>query len=74
MAKKNPSCPFCGASCREVVFGFPTPKTFERAARGLVVLGGCMVGDDEPAWLCTGPEEHAVYPDNLKSPDAPIVP
>ncbi len=56
------------------MFGFPTPETFKRAERGEVVLGGCLIGDDEPEWWCTGPEEHAVYADNLKSPDTLIVP
>jgi len=32
------------------------------------------MGDDEPEWLCTGLEEHAVYGENLKHPRTPIVP
>ena len=42
-------CPFHLArfersQIRKVVYGFPLPETFERAAKGEVVLGGCMPG------------------------------
>lgn len=52
----NPEfCPHCGAPLKLVplVFGYPTDETFERARRGQVALGGCLVGDDEPAWACS---------------------
>jgi ADP-ribosyl-[dinitrogen reductase] hydrolase len=35
-----------------MVFGYPTPETFEAAEQGRVALGGCMVSDDDPAWAC----------------------
>ena len=31
--------------------GLPTPATLERAKRGDVVLGGCIVFGFEPAWV-----------------------
>jgi ADP-ribosylglycohydrolase len=32
--------------------GYPTPEAFEDAAAGRVVLGGCLVSDDDPEWGC----------------------
>ena len=43
----TPLCPRCGSASREVVFGLPGPELFEAADRGEVVLGGCMIIDDE---------------------------
>jgi hypothetical protein len=44
------SCPSCRADrVVRVTYGLPTEKTRERAARGEVVLGGCVVPAD-PEW------------------------
>ena len=36
-----------------MVFGYPLPETFEAAARSEVVLGGCIVSDDDPQYACS---------------------
>jgi len=36
-----------------ISYGFPTKKTMERAKRGLVRLGGCMVTGCDPHYYCT---------------------
>lgn len=34
-----------------LVMGYPTNETVERARRGEVMLGGCMVRGNEPEWV-----------------------
>lgn len=43
------ACATCGGGrFVPIVFGYPLPETFEAAKRGEVVLGGCIVSDDDP--------------------------
>ena len=45
--RKATPCPACGSTeVRPVIFGLPGPELAERARRGEVVLGGCMVMPD----------------------------
>jgi hypothetical protein len=48
------ACPSCGSAedTVPIVYGFPTEETMERAKRGRVVLGGCMVSSESPQWHC----------------------
>jgi len=49
---KHP-CDICGKTpARRVVHGFPSQELIERARRGEVILGGCLIGGDDPQWLC----------------------
>ncbi len=51
MAKR--SCAICGKSpAIPVVYGFPSPDLMEQAARGEVLLGGCVIEGGEPGQLC----------------------
>lgn len=55
MTALSEACPLCGSThARPIVYGSPTAKTEERARRGEVALGGCMVHHDErdPAFVC----------------------
>lgn len=47
-------CPACGAAVEPIaiVYGYPTPETFEAAERGKLKLGGCIVGPDQPEAVC----------------------
>lgn len=46
-------CPRCGAeNSVPLIMGMPSFELFELADRGLVVLGGCMVGPDAPFLAC----------------------
>jgi hypothetical protein len=48
-----PMCPSCGST--EVVpiaYGLPGPELMERAERGEVALGGCLVSGNDPRWQC----------------------
>ena len=36
-----------------IVYGFPRNKTMEKAKKGLVRLGGCLVSDCDPRYYCT---------------------
>ena len=53
MTKKQP-CATCGEPLKRVriLYGLPTLEAEERETRGEVVLGGCLVGDDDARWAC----------------------
>ena len=53
-------CPSCGAPVVPVVYGMPDGELFERADRGEVVLGGCVILPAGPTWQCRGPDAHAL--------------
>lgn len=49
-------CPRCRSlDTLHIAYGFPSPKLFEAADRGEVVLGGCIVGrpGGDPDRRCT---------------------
>lgn len=47
-------CPNCRSRTGVPVrYGLPTLETADMAARGEVVLGGCVLGDDDPPRCCT---------------------
>lgn len=51
--RKTAKCPKCGeAKTIPIVYGMPGPELFEAAERGEVVLGGCVLGDENPVWQC----------------------
>ena len=46
----RPECARCGRrASRPVVYGYPSSELMERAKRGEVILGGCLIGRP---WLC----------------------
>ncbi len=48
-----PPCPTCGsAGVVRIVYGYPAPETFEAADRGEIALGGCVIGEESPAYEC----------------------
>ena len=52
-ARKPRRCPACGeAAVVSIAWGFPTEAVFEDADAGKVVVGGCVVTGDDPAWRC----------------------
>ncbi len=53
-ASETASCPRCGSPAVPIVYGLPAGELFEAADRGEVVLGGCMVWDEQPEWACRG--------------------
>ena len=68
------SCDSCGATpALPVVYGYPGPELLEEAQRGAVILGGCLVAEGVPDWLCSRcsedrdseePEDDTVAPDS----------
>jgi hypothetical protein len=48
------ACPRCGAtgSLTPIVYGLVGPDLLSDDRRGDVVLGGCLVFDDDPTHLC----------------------
>ena len=46
-------CPRCGrGDVVPIVMGLPSAELFELAERGLVELGDCMVGPEDPDCVC----------------------
>lgn len=51
MSKRN--CEICGSSSAvPVVYGMPSRPLVEKAIRGELVLGGCVIEERQPRWLC----------------------
>lgn len=50
----NNPCPKCGSTDRIVPFSYgePSPETMARFDRGEVALGGCLIEEDAPAYVC----------------------
>ena len=47
------SCPKCGTTDPiEIVYGLPSSEMIEAAAEGAIALGGHVIRDDIPAFLC----------------------
>jgi hypothetical protein len=51
-AKAPERCPKCGGPVTPIVYGLPTEEMGRRAKAGEIVLGGCMVDEKSPTWLC----------------------
>jgi hypothetical protein len=52
-SKKAPPCPGCQATVTvPIVYGLPSPETFEAAERGEVAIGGCVLEVHNPRWAC----------------------
>lgn len=46
-------CPSCHSHrIVPIIYGYPTAQTVERAQRGEVVLGGCVVTERSARWMC----------------------
>ncbi len=47
-------CPRCGNPTGiRIAYGLPGSELIERAERGEIALGGCMIRPDSPEWRCT---------------------
>ena len=56
---KNRTCPTCGSKMIPIIYGMPgDPELFEKADRGEVELGGCVIWFDNPSRVCRGSEPH----------------
>ena len=54
--KRPRKCPHCDKyTIAKILYGMrPTTDALEKKmAEGKVVLGGCIISDDDPAWMCT---------------------
>ena len=49
---KPPPCPRCGRTSVPIAYGMPGPGLMELAERGAVVLGGCVIEEDQPTNEC----------------------
>jgi hypothetical protein len=53
LAHLFPPCPACGSrDAVPIAYGYPSPETWEAEQRGEVVIGGCLVGPESPAYEC----------------------
>jgi hypothetical protein len=53
-AKHLRRCPRCGSAeaVVPVVYGYPSPEMDEAAARGEMMIGGCLIGGEDPGHCC----------------------
>jgi len=56
----QPTCPRCGASLIEIIYGYPSNELFEMDERNEVRLGGCVIPSPEQYfhYECSGPLVH----------------
>ncbi|SEF52129.1 hypothetical protein SAMN04489712_101293 [Thermomonospora echinospora] len=54
MTSQRPACPHCGEQPIPIMYGYPANMAvaFEAERRGEIVIGGCVVDDDNPIWFC----------------------
>jgi len=55
-AQKPRKCPECGhAPLASILYGMPafTEELSHKMDEGRITLGGCCIGDEDPAWECT---------------------
>jgi len=45
-------CPKCEGDLIPIVYGYPGPEMVESADRGEILLGGCIVSDNDPQFRC----------------------
>ena len=46
-------CPNCGhLEPQRIAYGYPSPEMWESMERGEIVLGGCVISSESPAWHC----------------------
>lgn len=54
-ARLLPPCPKCGSTeAVEILYGYPTSEAGMAAERGEIVLGGCLILEQSPAYQCRG--------------------
>lgn len=48
-----PPCPSCNSErVVPIVFGYPGPAMLDQMEAGKIMLGGCLVDEDNPEWHC----------------------
>ena len=52
MRRQKRRCAHCGGSALPVAYGMPGPEMVDASARGEIVLGGSIIGSDNPVWEC----------------------
>lgn len=45
-------CPICNSESLPIVYSYPGPELLDRAAKGEIVLGGCIVEEGMPTRCC----------------------
>lgn len=46
-------CPSCKSpNVARILYGMPSYEAFLEAEAGKIIIGGCMVTDDDPIWGC----------------------
>lgn len=49
---KPEKCPKCGGEVVRIVYGMPGHELALKETAGELVLGGCCVEENSPAWQC----------------------
>ena len=57
-------CPNCNNKMIKIVYGMPSNELFELSEKGIILLGGCSISNDDPIYYCSNCRRK--YFDNLK--------
>ncbi len=50
--ESNIICPNCGSKLVDIIYGMPSAEIGEKAKKGELFLGGCMISDNDPSYHC----------------------
>jgi hypothetical protein len=51
--RAGPECPDCHSDdVVPILYGYPSTQAYEAAARGELLLGGCILEPTNPRWSC----------------------
>ena len=50
--KNSKKCPNCNGNLLDIIYGLPDYKMGEKAMKGEIFLGGCMISDNDPIYHC----------------------
>ena len=52
--RKPIKCQKCGKkTVVKILYGMPSPESWERYENGKLIIGGCCITQDSPEWGCT---------------------
>ena len=57
-------CPNCNNKMIRIEYGMPSDELIELSEKGIILLGGCCIGEDDPIYYCKNCKRK--YFDNLK--------
>ncbi len=57
--------PHCKGKVLPIIYGEPTPKCVKKAARGEIIIGGCIIYQGLPRWRCQSCDTDFIHNDDI---------